>query len=168
MNGEVVVVVLAATVLFAIAVTRPPITRRSGSTTAPRVSLSTPLSATRVPPPPRTRGGHRRTLAHCFTNSRDNGEHASREHQRRSAVKTNTPRQDYGEPGGREGVSGRAVETEWGHIIEGDQGVGTRTDRRADLDPTDRGGAVDRADLSQSSPLRVDSILPDQARLASL
>jgi len=78
-------------------------------------------------------------------------------------VKTNTRQQDYGEPGGREGVGGRAVETEWSHIIDEDQGAGTRTDRRADPDPTDRGGAVDCADPLQSSPLRIDSILPDQA-----
>jgi hypothetical protein len=60
-------------------------------------------------------------------------------------MKMNTPQEHCGEHEQREGVSGRAVETEWSHIIDEDHGTRTRTDYQRDPDPADRGDAVDRA-----------------------
>jgi hypothetical protein len=78
-------------------------------------------------------------------------------------VKTNTPQESYGEPGQRGGLSGQAAETEWSQTIDEAQGAGTRTNQRADPGPADRGDAVDHANPSPTSPLRIDSILPNQA-----
>ncbi len=78
-------------------------------------------------------------------------------------MKVNTPQEHQGKPGQGEGSSGRGVETEWSQIIDKDQGADTRTDHHGDPDLADRGDAVDRADPSMRTPMRIESILPDLA-----
>jgi hypothetical protein len=69
-----------------------------------------------------------------------------------------------GKPEHREGMSGRAVETEWDRIIDKEeQGARTPTEHRGDPDPADHGNAVDHAHPAMSSPIRINSILPNQA-----
>jgi hypothetical protein len=79
-----------------------------------------------------------------------------------------TPQEHQGEPEGRKGLGGRArrfVETEWSRILDKeDQGAGTHTGHQGDPDPTDRGGAVDRADDSSSAQESQRAHEPEQER----
>jgi hypothetical protein len=78
-------------------------------------------------------------------------------------MKVTTPQEHQGTPEQQEGASARAVEVQWNRVIDEDRGTGLRPDHRSDPAPVDRGDAVDRASPSMSSPMRIDSILPDLA-----
>jgi hypothetical protein len=78
-------------------------------------------------------------------------------------MKINTPQEHYGEREQREAVGRRAAETEWNHTTRTITGPRTRTDHPGNAAPADREDAVDRAHSVATSPLRIDSILPNLA-----
>ncbi len=80
----------------------------------------------------------------------------------------NTPQEHDGEHEQREGMGGRVrrfLDTGLSRVLDKeDQGAGTRTDHQGDPDPTDRGGAVDRADDSRPAQETQRADEPEQER----